>query len=78
VASNVAFKGFSPFTTVTSGSSYNLEVVDTGTSTVVASLPNTALSAGFVYTIWLQGLINTTVTGQKTGINMTVNAAYNY
>jgi hypothetical protein len=77
IASNKAFKGYSSFVPVAAGSNYNLEVVNTGTTTVLASLPGTVLRAGFVYTIWLQGLINTTVTGQKLGINQMVNTAFN-
>jgi hypothetical protein len=78
IASDKAFKGYSSFVPVAAGSSYDLEVVQSGTGTVIASLPNTILSAGFVYTISLQGLINTTVTGEKAGINIMTNAGTNY
>jgi len=72
---NKAFKGYSAFIPV-SATAGTLQVTQAGTSTVLATLPAAQLLAGSVYTIWLYGLANTTVTGEKLGINITCNANY--
>jgi len=72
---NKGFKGHSAFISVTATSG-TLQVTQAGTSTVLATLPATQLTAGSVYTIWLYGLSNTTVTGEKLGINIAANANY--
>ena len=54
--SNLPFGKASDYLPVDAGS-YNLEVVPTGTSTVVIDLPNTALAAGKIYDIFAVGLV---------------------
>jgi hypothetical protein len=60
LATNKGFKGSSPFIAVQGNSSYTLEIRQTGTSTVLASLTNVQLNSNSVYTIWLQGLTGAT------------------
>jgi len=73
---NKSFKGHSGFISVNGDTNVTFEVRKTGTSTVLATLPNIMLSSGGVYTIWLQGLTNTTVTGENLGVGIETNARY--
>jgi hypothetical protein len=58
LVTNKAYKGYSSFLAVTAKLNDTLEVVKTGTTTVLASLPVTEIQAGAVYTAGLQGLAN--------------------
>jgi hypothetical protein len=54
--SNVPFKGVGDYLPVDAGT-YNLEARVAGTETVALSVPNVALEAGKVYTIFAMGLV---------------------
>jgi hypothetical protein len=60
VVSNKGYKKHSSFVPVAGGTTYTFEVHQAGTGTVLATLPTTTLTQGFVYTIWLQGLATPT------------------
>lgn len=71
-----SFKGHSSFVQLNGNTSYNLEVRQAGTSTVLASLDNVNLGSGVVYTFWLQGLIGNTDGINNPTINGMINAFY--
>jgi hypothetical protein len=56
VFSNIAFKGFTPFTPLDAGT-YNLDVRLAGTSTVALVLPPVTLTAGKIYTVFAKGFV---------------------
>ncbi|WP_158826831.1 DUF4397 domain-containing protein [Mucilaginibacter lacusdianchii] len=60
LAFNKGFKGYSPFVPVNGNASYTLEIRQTGTSNVLASLSNVQLNSDALYTIWLQGVTGAT------------------
>jgi hypothetical protein len=60
LVSNKAYKGASDFVPVNGNATYTLEVRQTGTSTVLASINTASLQSGSVYTVWLQGLAGAT------------------
>jgi len=76
LATNKAYKGHSAFIPVTGGQTYTVQVFQTGTSTVLASLTNVTLSSGFVYTIYLRGLTSSTSSTDALSIGEIVNAVY--
>lgn len=53
---NKTYKGFSSFVPIAGNQTYTLEVHQTGTNTVLATLSNVTLSTGFLYTVWFHGL----------------------
>lgn len=71
VFGNYVFKQASAFTPLNAGS-YNLQVRLAGTSTVVLELPNIALTAGKIYTVFAKGLVAGTGT-QALGAQIIVN-----
>jgi hypothetical protein len=73
---NKGFKGYSSFTNISGSASYNLEVRQAGTTTVLATLPNVTLNSSFVYTIWLHGLAASTNTTDQLGIGVITNAFF--
>ena len=73
---NKAFKSFSSFIPKNGGATYNFEVRQHGTNTVLASLNGVTLNSGLVYTIWLHGLANTSITGDKLALSIVTNAYY--
>lgn len=75
LASNKSYKGFSGFVPVQGNSTYTLEIRQTGTSTVLASLTGVTLNSGSVYTVWLQGLSAAT-DNTKLSANIQTNAYY--
>jgi hypothetical protein len=60
LVSNKGYKGYSDFIPVNGNTTYNIEVRQTGTSTVLASINTASLQSGSVYTVWLQGLSGAT------------------
>lgn len=60
LASNKAYKSFTTYMPVEAGKSTNLEIKQTGTSTVLVSLSNITFQNGAVYTVWLHGLTGAT------------------
>jgi hypothetical protein len=70
IASNVSYKGYTGFLPVLlpSGTALDtLQIVQTGTSTVLATVPPTNYIGTADYTVWFYGLANTTVAGE--GLN---------
>eukprot|EP01120_Amphizonella_sp_Union-15-10_P000052 TRINITY_DN1005_c0_g1_i4.p1 TRINITY_DN1005_c0_g1~~TRINITY_DN1005_c0_g1_i4.p1 ORF type:complete len:214 (+),score=36.33 TRINITY_DN1005_c0_g1_i4:93-734(+) len=59
--SNIAYKGFTPYTSVTPGF-YNLEVRPAGSTTVVLKVPNVELAPNRAYSIFAEGLLSGTGT----------------
>jgi hypothetical protein len=76
LVTNKAFKGFSSFQPITGNVIYNIEVHQAGTSTVLATLTNYKLNAGFLYTFWLRGLVNSSSAADKLTIDIMNNAYY--
>ncbi|MBS1528092.1 MAG: DUF4397 domain-containing protein [Bacteroidetes bacterium] len=76
VASNKTFKGYSSFVQLKGNTSYNFVVQQHGSSTTLASLSNVQLNAGFVYTIWLHGLANTSNAVDKLSVDIIPNAFF--
>lgn len=77
LVSNRSFKGFSSFAAIPGNSFYNFEVHKAGTSTVLATLSNVKINAGFVYTIWFHGLNSgTTANGDELSADFMINASF--
>ncbi len=70
---NKWFKGFSSFANV-SGNKYSLEVRKAGTTTVLASVDNVSILPGYIYTIWLHGLVASTGASNALTIGVITNA----
>jgi hypothetical protein len=73
---NKGFKGFSSFMPKAGGQTYNFEIRQHGTTTVLATLSGVTLNSGLVYTIWLHGLANTAIDGDKLTASIVTNAYY--
>lgn len=73
---NKGFKGFSSFIPKTGGQTYNFEIRQHGTNKVLATLLGVTLNSGLVYTIWLHGLANTAIDGDKLTASLVTNAYY--
>ena len=73
---NKGFKGFSSFIPKTGDQTYNFEIRQHGTNTVLTTLSGVTLNSGLVYTIWLHGLANTAITGDKLTASIVTNAYY--
>lgn len=72
---NEGFQGYSGFIGL-AGGTYSLQVMQTGTNTVLASLSGVTLLNGGLYTIWLQGLKAGTTSTDKLTINSMQNAQF--
>jgi len=72
---NRGFLGHSVFVPVAAGT-YSLQVKTTGTSTVLASSTGVNLSAGALYTVWLQGLKAGTTATDKLSITVMTNVQF--
>ncbi|WP_428329478.1 DUF4397 domain-containing protein [Mucilaginibacter sp.] len=75
VVPNKAFKGYSLFAPIP-GQTYSFEIRQAGTTTVLATLNNVTLSAGFIYTVWLRGLATPTNDLDKLTAGLITNAYY--
>ena len=73
---NKGFKRFSSCIPKTGGQTYNFEIRQHGTNTVLATLSGVTLNSGLVYTIWLHGLASTALDGYKLTANIVTNAYY--
>jgi hypothetical protein len=73
---NKNFEGYSGFLALTAGN-YSLQVTQTGTGAVLATLSGVNFEGGGIYTIWLQGLKAGTTATDHLSINMMPNAMYN-
>lgn len=76
LSANKSYKGFSSFIPVTGNTNHTFTVNQAGTSTVLATISNVNVNSGFVYTVWLSGLVTPTGTTDKLSINSQVNAVY--
>ncbi len=74
--SNKAYKGFSSFIPVPGNKTYSFQVLQKGTTTVLASLSNVTLTNGYVYTIMLTGLSAGTTSADKLSVYYTTNAQF--
>jgi hypothetical protein len=74
--SNKEFKGYSLFLPMQGGKTYTFNVLQHGTSTVLASLSNIAISSGLVYTIWFHGLASSSNVNDKPSLGIITNAYY--
>ncbi len=67
LVTNKSFKGYSSFAEVQGNQSYTLQVIKTGTQTVLATSNSIKFQAGTVYLVWLHGLVaNTSSADQLT------------
>jgi hypothetical protein len=73
IASNLTFREHTSFLSVTGGT-YTLNIVSASSGTALATLPKVSLSAGYLYSIVLEGLYNSTNSSDKLAIGVTVNA----
>ncbi len=76
LVANKAFKGYSPFFPIQASKTYTFEVRQHGTNTVLATLANVNIYNGQVYTIWLHGLVTTTIDSDKLKAEIITNAVY--
>ncbi|MGZ3943890.1 MAG: DUF4397 domain-containing protein [Mucilaginibacter sp.] len=73
---NKTYKGFSSFLPVTGNTSYNIQVKETGTGTVLATLNGVTLNTNLVYTIIFSGLVEGGTPADQPVIHYVVNAYY--
>jgi len=73
---NRTYKGFSSFLPVTGNTSYNIQVKETGTGTVLATLNGVTLNTNLVYTIIFSGLVAGGTPTDQPVIHYVVNAYY--
>jgi hypothetical protein len=72
LVSNKSFKGFSDFASI-AAQNYTFEIRQAGTSTVLTTLTNVSINSGYVYTIFLRGLVAAT-DGTKLTADLVTNA----
>jgi len=60
--SNIAYKGVTKFVSAPVMTNDTLQVLQAGTSTVLATLPNITFESASAYTIWLYGVAGSTTT----------------
>jgi len=76
IVTDKAYKGFTSFLPILGNKNYNLQVVQHGTSTVLATLANVGLNSSYVYTVWFHGLATGTTTTDKLALDIVTNAFY--
>jgi hypothetical protein len=76
ITARKAYKGFSSFAPITGNTSYTFQVLQTGTNTVLASMPAITLQSGTVYTFWFTGLATPINTTDGLSLNIMTNASY--
>jgi hypothetical protein len=74
--SNKTYRGHSSFIPVAGNKTYNFEVLQKGTTTVLATLANVSLTTGSVYTIMLTGLSTGTTSADKLSVYYVSNAHF--
>jgi len=74
--SNKIYKGVSSFIPVAGNKTYSFQVLQKGTTTVLASLNNVTLTNGYVYTIMLTGLSAGTTSADKLSVYYMNNAQF--
>lgn len=80
IASNLTYKGYTSFLPVAlpSGTGLDtLQVVQTGTSTVLATVPATSYLGTADYTVWFYGLAKTSVAGEGLNANVMEDVYFN-
>jgi len=77
ITTHKSFEGYTAFLPVTGQSNFTLQVLKSGTSTVLATLSNVSLTNGYLYTVMFEGLNASTNSGDKLNIIMITNAYFN-
>lgn len=72
LGTNKSFKDFTTFTAVAQSSSYNFELIESGTVNTVSTLSNVKIEKGKIYTIWAKGL-KTATDSTKLGLSIMTN-----
>jgi hypothetical protein len=73
---NKPYKGFSSFLPVAGNTAYTIQVKQTGTSTVLATLSGVTLNTNLVYTVIFSGLVSGTTSADQPAIYYVTNAYY--
>ncbi len=76
LAANKSFQSYSSFINVPGKNTYTFEIRKAGTNIVLATLPNIPIVAGYVYTIWFGGLVNSTSNSDALTAHIVINAFY--
>ena len=77
LAINQGYKGVSVFAAATVNPADTLQIVKTGTSTLLASVPCKNISTNGVYTVWLYGFASPADATQKLAAGLMANGFYN-
>jgi len=77
IVSNANYKSVSGFVSATVSLTDSLQVRQSGTSSVLASVPASHFTNGSVYTVWLYGLANTAVATQRLKAGIMQNGYFN-
>jgi len=77
ITTNKSFKGYTSFIPVPGQSNFTFEILKSGTSTVLATMPNVSLTNGYLYTVILEGLNTSTNSADQLNIIMLNNAYFN-
>jgi len=75
LATSKAYKGVSGFVAVAGNTTYTLDIVQAGTSTVLTSITNVNLKNDSIYTVWLRG-VTTATDANKLTAGIQTNAYY--
>ena len=75
MVTNKAYKGVSSFLPI-KNKKYTFTVRQHGTNTILATLSGVTINSGLIYTVWLHGLVNTTVDAQKLKADILTNAYF--
>lgn len=76
IIQNATYKSVSGFLPVTLTVTDSLQVRQSGTSTILATVPASHFTTGSVFTVWLYGLANTAVAAQKLKAGIMQNAYF--
>ena len=77
LVSNATYKSYTSFLNVPVSANDTLQVVQSGTTTVLYTFPLIRLQANTEYTVWLYGLANTTVQSEQLAMGVMENAYFN-
>lgn len=76
MVSNRSFQGYSSFLPIAAKSNYTFQIRLAGKSTVLATLPDVAMTSGYVYTIVFEGLATPTNSTDKLNPILITNAEF--
>jgi hypothetical protein len=76
IVTNEAYKGVSNFMSSTAGTTDTLQIVKTGTNTVLATVPNVKYTTNTVYTVWLYGFVNSSDANLKANAGIMANGYF--